>query len=122
MSLTGHTQEKPFNRTPPGRNFKRKATPGSKSPSFLNVIVDVHRKGIMLLKWVRDPDPIEEEVRRYRDAVNGSELRIRAASPAHPVTPAVDPLLMGFRDPEYECRHGRLPGDRTDPCSCWNGH
>jgi hypothetical protein len=22
---------------------------------------------------------------------------------------------------DHECRHGRLPGDRTPPCGCWHG-
>lgn len=22
---------------------------------------------------------------------------------------------------DYECRHGRLPHDRTPPCGCWPG-
>jgi hypothetical protein len=22
---------------------------------------------------------------------------------------------------DHECRHGRLPGDRTAPCGCWRG-
>jgi hypothetical protein len=30
-------------------------------------------------------------------------------------------LARGLRDPDYECEHGRLPGDRTDPCGCWAG-
>ena len=24
-----------------------------------------------------------------------------------------------FSDAELECEHGRLPGDRTPPCGCW---
>jgi hypothetical protein len=24
-----------------------------------------------------------------------------------------------FSDAELECEHGRLPGDKTPPCGCW---
>lgn len=32
---------------------------------------------------------------------------------------ASDPLLRGLRPADSECEHGRLPGDRTPPCGCW---
>lgn len=35
----------------------------------------------------------------------------------------VDPVacrgMAGSRDAVWECRHGRLPGDRTPACGCW---
>ena len=28
-------------------------------------------------------------------------------------------LHLEARDAAWECKHGRLPGDRTEPCGCW---
>ena len=48
---------------------------------------------------------------------------------------SLDLLIVGYRfppemadqdwreamDAAQECRHGRLPHDKTDPCGCWPG-
>lgn len=37
------------------------------------------------------------------------------------VTGGACPIEAGVigRLADHECRHGRLPGDRTRPCGCW---
>ena len=37
------------------------------------------------------------------------------------VTGGACPIEAGVigRLADHECRHGRLPGDRTAPCGCW---
>lgn len=47
-------------------------------------------------------------------------LSVEQNSPAHPGRDRRSWLIeANLRPAEDECRHGRLPGDRSDPCGCW---
>jgi hypothetical protein len=62
---------------------------------------------------------IGEAHKRWRDNVSpGRSLLMRLPSASFPAKGG-DPLLDGIRDAADECEHGRLPGDRSEPCGCW---
>jgi hypothetical protein len=59
--------------------------------------------------------------RRHRERLQGVEYEIAmdlAAGAASWAKPDKDGNLRRFAD--FECKHGRLSGDKTPPCGCWN--
>jgi len=61
------------------------------------------------------PDEIALARERYEQQMAGMTLHMELPSAAHPA-PGGD---LWVRAPEDECKHGRLPGDRTPPCGCF---
>lgn len=63
-----------------------------------------------------------EEEQRKRE-----ERQRRVATYVQSTTITTGRASAGFDGPgnhwlaDNECKHGRLPGDRTDPCGCWPG-
>lgn len=72
------------------------------------------------INYGSEPKPIGmDEValarERYEQQMSGMTLHMEFPSVQHP---AVGGDLW-VRAPEDECKHGRLPGDRTPPCGCF---